>query len=101
MAYDMAKLERAEEHNLQSYLQLLDAIKKSCHWELAEADNEDPNTKSVKILQQERECKFMELHGFGFNSCRVPGYAKCGHTLIDKPHSNKAKVKQNSELQMK
>jgi hypothetical protein len=49
----LVKLGRAEEHNLQSYLQLLDAIEKSCHRELAEADNEDRNAKSVMILQQE------------------------------------------------
>jgi hypothetical protein len=97
----LVKLGRAEEHNLQSYLQLLDAIEKSCCRELAEADNEDRNAKSVKILQQERERKFKESRGFGVDSCRLPGCAKCGHTLIDEPHSNKAKVKCNSELQTK
>jgi hypothetical protein len=52
-------------------------------------------------LQQETERKFKELHGFGVNSCRFPGCTKCGHTLIDKPHSNKAKVKHNAKLQTK
>jgi hypothetical protein len=33
----LVKLGRAEEHDLQSYLQLLDAIEKSCYRELAEA----------------------------------------------------------------
>jgi hypothetical protein len=97
----LRKLGRAEEHNLQSYLQLLDMIEKSCHWELAEAGNKNRNVKSVKILQQERERNFKELCGFGVDSCRFPGCAKCGHTLIDKPYSNKAKVKQNTEIQTK
>jgi hypothetical protein len=97
----LVKLERAEEHDLQSYLQLLDAIEKSCHWELAEADNEDQNAKSVKILQQERERKFKESRGFGVNSCRFPGCTKCRHTLINEPHLNKIKVKHNSKLQTK
>jgi hypothetical protein len=34
-------------------------------------------------------------------SFQHPGCAKCGHTFIDELHSNKAKVKQNSELQAK
>ncbi len=97
----LLKLGRAEEHNLQSYLQFLDTIEKSCHWKLAEADNKDRSAKSVKISQQEKERKFNELHGFGVNSYRFPGCAKCGHTLIDKAHSNKAKVKRDSKLQMK
>jgi hypothetical protein len=97
----LVKLGRAEEHDLQSYLQHLDAIEKSCRRELAEADNKDQNAKSVKILQQERERKFKESRGFGVDSCRFHGCAKCGHTLIDEPHSNKAKVKCNFELQMK
>ncbi len=63
------KLGRAEEHNLQSYLQLLDAIEKSCHRELTEGNNKDQNAKSVKILHQERERKFKELRGFGVDSC--------------------------------
>ncbi len=83
------------------YLQLLATIEKSCHQELAEADNEDRNAKSVKILHQERERKFKELSGFDVNSCRFPGCAKCGHTLIDEPYSNKAKFKCSSELQNK
>jgi hypothetical protein len=97
----LVKLGRAEEHDLQSYLQLLDAIEKSCHQELTEVDNKDWNAKSVKVLQQEREHKFKELRGFGVDSCRFPGCAKCGHTLINEPHSNKAKVKRNSKLQTK
>jgi hypothetical protein len=52
-------------------------------------------------LPQERERNFKELCGFGVNSRRFSGCAKCGHTFIDKPHSNRAKVKQNSELQAK
>jgi hypothetical protein len=90
----LVRLGRAEKHNLQSYLQLLDMIEKACHRELAEVDNEDPNAKSIKILQQEREHNFKELRGFGVDSYRFPGCTKCGHTFIDKPHSNKAKVKQ-------
>jgi hypothetical protein len=97
----LVKLGRAEEHDLQSYLQLLDTIEKSCHWEVIEADSKDRNSKSIKILQQERECKFKGSGGFGVNSCRFPGCAKCGHTLINEPHSNKAKVMHNSELQTK
>jgi hypothetical protein len=54
-----------------------------------------------RFLQLERDCNFKELRGFGVNLCRFPGCTKCGHTLIDEPHSNKAKVKQNSELQKK
>jgi hypothetical protein len=97
----LVKLGRAEEHDLQLYLQLLDMIEKFCCQELAEVDNKERNAKYVKILQQEREHKFKESRGFGVDSCRFPGCAKCGHTLIDKPHSNKAKVKRNSELQVK
>jgi hypothetical protein len=70
------KLGRAEEHGLQSYLQLLDMIEKSCHQELAEANNEDRNAKSVKILQQEREsnfflCLFMQIPWM----CKVWAYS--------------------------
>jgi hypothetical protein len=97
----LVKLGKAEEHNLQSYLQLLDAIEKSCHRELAEADNEDRNAKFVKILQWERERKFKEACAFGVDFFRFSGCDKCGHTLINEPHSNKAKVKRNSELQTK
>jgi hypothetical protein len=89
----LVKLGRAEEHDLQSYLQLLDMIAKSCHWELTETDNEDQNAMSIKTLLQERECKFKELRGIGVNLHRLSGCAKCGHTFIDEPHSNKAKVK--------
>jgi hypothetical protein len=97
----LVKLGRAEEHNLQSYFQLPDMINKSCCRELAEVDNEDRNAKAIKILPQERERNFKESRGFGVDLHRFPGCAKCGHTFIDKPHSNKAKVKQNSELQAK
>jgi hypothetical protein len=76
-------------------------IEKTCRQELVEVDNEDRNDKSVMILQQEKERNFKELRGFGVDSYKVPRYVKCGHTLIDKPHSNKAKVKQNTDLQTK
>jgi hypothetical protein len=76
-------------------------IEKSCHRELAEADIEDRNTKPIKIFPRERERNFKELRGFGVNTLRFPGCAKCGHTFIDEPHSNNAKVKQSSELQTK
>jgi hypothetical protein len=97
----LVNLGRVEEHDLQSYLQLLGMIEKSCHWELAEADNEDWNATSIKILPQEREPKFKELRGFNVNSGRFPGFAKFVHPLVDGPHSNKAKAKRNSELQAK
>jgi hypothetical protein len=89
----LVKLGRAEEHNLQSYFQLPDRINKSCCRELAEVDNEDRNAKAIKILPQERERNFKESRGFGVDLHRFPGCAKCGHTFIDEPHSNKAKVK--------
>ncbi len=66
-------------------------IEKSCCQELAEVNNEDQNVKSVKILQQERELKFKESRGFGVDSCRLPGCPKCGHTLVEEPHSNKSR----------
>ncbi len=42
----LVKLGRAEEHDLQSYLQLMDMIENTSHQELAEASNEDQNSKS-------------------------------------------------------
>ena len=56
----LVKLGRAEEHHTHSYLQLLDMTENSCCQELAEADDEDRNAKSIKISPQERERKFME-----------------------------------------
>jgi hypothetical protein len=72
MSLPLVKLGRAEEHDLQSYLQLLDMIEKFCHRELAEADNEDWNAKSIRILPQERERKFKESHGFWCQLEQIP-----------------------------
>ena len=72
MLQPLVKLGRAEEQDLQSYLQLLDMIEKFCSQKKAEADNEDQNAKSIKMLLQERERKFKELCGFGVDLRRFP-----------------------------
>jgi len=96
----MTKLGREEMHDMHSYLQLMELIENSSKRELAEADNEDRNAKSIKLSGQEMERNFLGK-GNNVDRHRFPECPKCGHHLIDEPNSNKSVAKKNTELQSK
>jgi hypothetical protein len=95
----LVRLRREEEHDLQSFLQLMDMIEKSCHRELAEARNIDLNAMTIRSTGEEKNRKYLGSSGFKVDGRRFPGCAMCGHRLIDHPFLNKEKAKNNAVLQ--
>jgi hypothetical protein len=47
--FPLVRLRREEEHDLQTFLELMDMIKKSSHQELVEASKADMNSKTVRL----------------------------------------------------
>ena len=80
----VSKLSRSDEHELDSFIGLMERTDATCLAELDEENVQDKNEKTLKISDAEMMCEYCEDSGtkppFEFRNC-----AKCGHNRTHCP----------------
>ena len=89
------KLHRDDAHDIGVYVALLEDVEKACRRDLAALEEEDKNSKSIKLTPGQMARKYLQ-NGFAVNRKVYVGCAKCNHGFHDHPNTNKAAKKKNA-----
>jgi hypothetical protein len=89
------KLHRNNAHDLGVYVELMEDVEKACCRDLVALQEEDKNSKSIKLTAGQMVRTYLE-NGFAVDRKVYVGCPKCNHGFIDHPNSNKTAKKKNT-----
>jgi len=94
------KIGRAEMHDLQQYIELMNRMEATAMSVINEANNTDKNSKSLKLSSHAMERGYLADRGTKPPS-KYCLCAKCGHVLVDEPPMIKDVARKDRQLENK